>query len=298
MPPQQQGSLTWLLQQLDHVLPVEGAVPDGLARLQSPAKPEEAKGAKGTCWWLTGPPPAVLPLSERVEEATVRLLQETLAWPQAALYDELCRQFGGLLTPDRPLLDACVASYGQELSPGYWQLRLEDWPDARNKAHRRAVLLLVELGRWMDLQVWLAPAERAWLEGPKDPVSQEVGVYSDDGQEWAPCTVIWHDGAAPLYGFALSDRAALSPWLAPPPPALAGIPRYVIVPGGRSVLLAFKMRCCPAYHQILAAHGWTIVKQRHLRRLADMEDLDRAGWGARIGLDPLVERVEEQLALF
>jgi hypothetical protein len=297
-PPAPLRPLAWLRQQMDAVLPAEGAAPAGLLRLQSPAKPEGADGLRGTCWWLTDPSPAASPLSERLEAATVRLLQGTLAWPQAALHDELCRQFAGLLTPAQPLLEACITSYGQELSPGYWQLRPEDWPEARAQARRQAVLLLAEMGRWMDLQVWLAPAEREQLRGPGAPASQQVGPHSDDGREWDPCTVIWHDGAAPLYGFALNDTAALSPWLAPPPPALADLPRYVIVPGGRSVLLAFKMRCCPAYRDILAAHGWTIVKQRHLRRLADMEDLDRAGWHARIGIDPVMERVEEQLALF
>jgi hypothetical protein len=79
---------------------------------------------------------------------------------------------------------------------------------------------------------------------------------------------------------------------------LTDVPRYVVVPGGRSVLLAHKLQRCPEYTSRLAARGWMIVKQRHVRDLADMEDLDRAGWLARIGMDPIVERVEEQLALF
>jgi hypothetical protein len=289
--------LGWLVQQLAAVLPTEGDVPFPLLRLQSPVMAEEEAAAQ-TCWWLSSSESPVPPLSERVEEAAAHLLRGTLAWPEDALHDELCRQFGGLLTPDRPFLDACIASYGQELSPGYWQLRAEDWPQARSQARHQTVLLLVELGRWMNLGVWLAPEERAQLSANSMPSGRERDQPPDGPWQWAPCKVIWHDAGAPQHGFALSDTAALSPWLAPVPPALADFSRYVIVPGGRSVLLAFKLRRCPEYYHRLEAHKWTIVKQRHLRRLADMEDLDTAGWRARIGIDPVLELTEEQLTLF
>ena len=289
--------LAWLMRQLEAVLPLEGPVPDGLLRLRPSGESEEGEVPR-SCWWLADPSAAAAPLSERVERVTVELLQDTLAWPQAPLHDELCHHFRGLSTPERPLLEACIASYSQELSPGYWQLRPEDWPEARAEAHRQSVRLLVQLGRRLDFTVWLAPSERARLGPGWQSVSQEIAQENGDRQGWATCAVIWHEGGAPAHGFALSDTAALSPWLEPPPPALAEVSRCIVVPGGRSGLLAFKLRCCPEYRRRLAAHGWMIVKQRHLRRLADVEDLDRAGWRARIGLDPIVQRVEEQLPLF
>ena len=282
--------LAWLMRQVNAVAPPEGPAPGGL-RWLAPDAELDGKPALGACWWLADPSAAVEPLSERVELATADLLQQTLTWPQGELHDALCRRFRGLLTPERPLLEACIASYGQELSPGYWQLRPEDWPQARVEARRQMVRLLVQSGQRLGFDVWLAEEER---EGDKGEVTLSPPLLVAP----SPLRVVWHEGGAPAHGFALSDTAALTPWLEPPPPALADVPRYIVVPGGRSGLLAFKLRCCPAWRHRLEAHGWMFVKQRQLRRLAEADDLDRAGWRARLGLDPIVERAEEQLALF
>jgi len=292
--------LTWLLEQMESLLPAEGPAPEGLLRLQPTGKVrgEEEGDGKRACWWLADPPETTRPLSEMVEQATVKLLQETLAWPRQPLDDEVCRQFGGLRTPETALLDACISSYGQELSPGYWRLRAEDWPQARAEAHRKTLALLAELGKRLGLTTWLAPEERERLGWTRSPGRQGAEPAHRARPDWAPCTVVWHEERAPVQGFALSDNGGLSSWLAPPPAALAAVPRCVVVPGGRSILIAFKLRCCPEYRQRLAEHGWTIIKQRHLRRLTDMEDLDLTGWWARIGLDPIAEQGEQQLALF
>ena len=292
--------LTWLLQQMEALLPAEGPAPEGLLRLQPTGKVrgEEEGGGTPACWWLADPPQTTRPLSEMVEQVTARLLQETLAWPRQPLHDKICQQFGGLRTPEVALLDACISSYGQELSPGYWRLRAEDWPQPRAEAHRKTLALLTELGKWLGLATWLAPEELARLETTLSPGRQGAESPHTTRPDWAPCTVVWHDEGAPVQGFALSDNAGLSDWLAPPTAALAGVPRCVVVPGGRSILVAFKLRCCPEYRQRLADHGWTIIKQRHLRRLADMEDLDLTGWWARLGLDPIAEQGEQQLVLF
>jgi len=284
--------LAWLMRQLEAVLPPEGPVPDGLRRLAQAAEPEK-KRAPCACWWLADPSAVAEPLSERVERAVTDLLRGTPTWPQMELHDELCRRFRGLLTPERPLLEACIVSYGQELTPGYWQLRPEDRPEARAEARRQMVRLLVQLGQRLGFSVWLAAEVREHVEAMEAEETRRQGDL-----DWAPCAVVWHEEGVPAHGFALSDTAALAPWLEPPPPALAGVLRYVVVPGGRSGLLAFKLHRCPEWRRRLAANGWTFVKYRHLRRLAEVEDLDRARWRARIGLDPIVERPEEQLALF
>jgi len=286
--------LSWLMQQLEAVLPPEGPGPEGLLRLVAAA---EAKRAPCACWWLADPSAAAEPLSERVERAVADLLRSTRVWPQMELLDELCRRFRGLLTPERPLLEACIASYGQELTPGHWQLRPEDGPEARAEAHCQMVRLLVQLGRQLGFDVWWAAQEEECMAAERWPAGGK-GRGVEPKPEWAPCVVVWHEGGLAAHGFALSDTAALSPWLEPPPPTLGELPRYIVVPGGRSGLLAFKLRRCPEWRRRLVAYGWTFVKYRHLRRLAEMEDLDRAGWRARIGLDPVVERREEQLALF
>jgi len=290
-------SLAWLMSQLEAVLPPEGPVPKGLLRLGPARDRAEKAKASQVSWWLMDPP-AQTPLSERAEQAALELLQQTLTWPEQALFDELCRRLHGLATPEQRLLHAIIHSYGQELSPGYWQLRTEDWPRARARLRRQMLELLEQLGLQLGYCVWVAPSERA-LPGPVSPgdgdqEAQQAAV----GQEWAACSVVWHEADQAAYGFALSDSAALSPFLAPPHPALANVLRYAVVPGGRAGLLAYKLNCWPEFGHVLARFGWLLVKQRLVRSLARMQDLDRTAWRERIVLDPISDQVHEQLALF
>jgi hypothetical protein len=284
---------------MEDLLPAEAPAPEGLLRLRPLGKVRGEGEGDGplACWWPAAPRETTRPLSEMVEQATARSLQETLAWPRLALHDEIYRQFGGLRTPEIPLLDACIGSYGQELSPGYWRLRAEDEPQARAGRHRETLVLLAELAEWLGLSTWLAPEEQALLETVGPAARPTAAVATGERPDWFPCSVMWHDKGVPVQGFGLSNSAELSRWLAPPPSALVAVPRCVVVPGGRSSLIAYKLRCCPEYSQRLVHHGWTIIKQRHLRRLTDMEDLDLRGWWARLGLDPIAEK-GEQLALF
>jgi hypothetical protein len=285
--------LAWLMGQLETVLPPEGPLPKRLLRLGPPRDTADKARMAQMCWWLASTP-AQTPLSERVEQAALELLQETLTWPEHALYDELCQRFRGLATPERRMLQAVIRSYGQELSSGYWQLRAEDWPSARARVHGQMLELLERLGLQLGYSVWLAPSERAHPD-PGRPGSD--GPESAAREEWASCSVVWHEGDQAACGFALSDTAALSPFLTPPHPALVNASRYAVVPGGRAGLLAFKLSCWPEFGRLLARSGWMLVKQRHVRSLARMEDLDRPAWRDRIVLDAITERVDEQLAL-
>jgi hypothetical protein len=113
-----------------------------------------------------------------------------------------------------------------------------------------------------------------------------------------PANVVWHVQGDPAFAFAVATQAGLHPWLAAPPDALAGCPRYVALPGGRAGLLDFKLHRCPPWRTRLAWAGWEFVKYRHLRQLAGQPGLNLAGFRARIALDPIVTLPGQQLALF
>jgi len=287
--------LTWLLLQIETLLPATGFPLSGLSRWPSVGAIDSGQ-KQPVHWWLTEQ--ADEPLSERLESATLQALHSTLTWPEQALYEELCRLYSGLLTPDRELIDACVLSYGTELSTGYWQLRAEDWPEARAESSRQTLLHLAELGQRLDYRLWIAPRQQKDLMDMLPDMAQSRRLERAYRPNWEACDLVWQEEGDPVVGFALSDSAALSPWLLPPDPTLASVSRYVILPGGRSNLLAYKLTAWPDLRRHLAAAGWTLVKQRQVRKLAVLDGLDRAGWRARIGLDPIADLVDDQLRLF
>jgi hypothetical protein len=237
--------------------------------------------------WLAEQPSAQPPLADRVEQFVAGQLE---AGPIAAqaLVEAAYAAFPGWLTPDGPLLAACLESYGQA-ADNLLRLRDEDAPPQRSDDLAGILRLLTTLGRRLGFDVWLAPTV-APLVGDDSP---DVGLA-----DWTPANVVWHAAGEPAFAFAAIAQASVHPWLAAPAEALAGCPRYVALPGGRAGLLDFKLRRCPPWRNRLAWTGWEFVKFRHLRELAGQPGLNLAVFRARIGLDPIVTLPGQQLALF
>jgi hypothetical protein len=72
------------------------------------------------------------------------------------------------------------------------------------------------------------------------------------------------------------------------------VPSFLILPGGRAGLLAYKLECDPGLRSI-AGH-WRILKFRHLRRLAGMNGITRAQFDQEFSSDPI--EPPEQMELF
>ncbi|MCC6189722.1 MAG: hypothetical protein IT318_11870 [Anaerolineales bacterium] len=171
--------------------------------------------------------------------------------------------FPETVTPGRSLVFACVHSYAQRLGPDRWQLRAEDEPA------RRAVDLAEILAYLRALGV-------------------RQGFEVDQAN---PQT--WRDAAQPVYVFAVLTSAHLSTHLLGEP--LAGRRRFLVLPGGRAGLAEFKLRRDPRLRPALSGGAWTIVKYRHIRRMAADARLTRATLEPALAADPL--EAARQLAL-
>lgn len=245
--------------------------------------------------WAPVQPTDQVPLADRVEQHFVELLQQGTA-ARSELEMAAYAAFPGVQTPDAALIRACLDSYAEDMDgeQALLGLRKEDQPGRRARERGEMLLRLMTLGHRLGYEVWVGAAGRQAALGLV-PIGRDGPGSSTD---WAPADVVWHEEGQPAHAFALSNLAVLSPWLHQPPPWMGGCPRHVVLPGGRAGLLAFKLRRCPAWATRLAETGWEFVKFRHVRSLAGLEDLTRAGFRARIGLDPIVALPGAQLTLF
>jgi hypothetical protein len=235
-------------------------------------------------------------LSDRVELAVAEILRDLLAVTEDELYRRVCSRFPGPQTPDARLIRLCLFSYGDEHAPGHWRLRSEDDLDARVAETDAVITDLSSLGNRLGFDV-------------------ELGIPRDG--EWA---VRWQDetGHSP-YVFTVRTTAVLGEILfaasslpsvqqystaTPEQASLAIEPDTtpcLTLPGGRAVLVGYKLRHDPRLRQQVARHSWQFLKFRHLRRLLREEadkQLDRYAFKAALGLDPIVEQEEAQLSLW
>jgi len=231
-------------------------------------------------WWLDEPleAEAALPLSDRVELAVAAILRDLLAVTEADLHLRVCARYPGSQTPDGRLVRLCLFSYGDEHASGHWRLRAEDVFEARIAETDAVIADLRSLGQRLSFEVVLGIPRAG---------------------EWA---VRWldADGHA-LYAFAVRTTAVLGDLLLRPPSLEPDTTPCLTLPGGRAVLVGYKLRHDPRLRQQVVGQGWQFLKFRHLRHLVQevaKQQLDRYAFRAALGLDPIVEQSEAQMSLW
>jgi hypothetical protein len=207
-------------------------------------------------WWLRDPEAVETPLSDRVEMALVRTLLKSPGLPLSELDAALCAEFPGLLTPNPELLQVCLESYSEEDPPesGRWRLRPQDLPKARRDD-------LTEIGVLLD------------------QIARQLG-YQAEGED----PLLWLDsqGRTAVVIHLLASAVVGQVLLSPPPPAPQ---RWIVIPGGRANLLAYKLAGDPRLKQ--AAERWRFIKYRQVRYLAESPLLSLDFLDEQLSLDPL-----------
>jgi len=227
-------------------------------RLEAEAKDDLSTGL----WFLPeGVKLAELPLADRVEEAVRYQLLSGQPISTQAVMSAICAGFPGLLTPDQSLVRACLQSYAHEVTREMWQLRPEDAASARA----------------LELDTILAQLRVL-------AVRHAFDVADTNPQAW-------REGGETVYLFAVTTMAALSAhWLGP---RLHARRRFLVLPGGRAELAAFKLRRDPRLKAAMQRDDWVILKFRQVRQMTANTLLTRATLEPAFEADPLDEEVTQ-----
>jgi len=204
------------------------------------------------------------PLADRVERAVVTFLQKNPSSTLLELERGIYPDFPGLLTPSKALVGAVLDSYGV-MEEGSWRLRDED-----NASQRRA-----------ELENMTALIES---------IGERLG-YSAERLDKNAC--IWKEKKKIVRVFYLVVSAVTGRILAENQYPLDKC--LLVIPGGRAGLLTYKEKRDPKLRQRL--EGWSIVKFRLMRALADIPVLTRQTFEEQLISDP-VEQTQGQMMMF
>ncbi|MBN1979207.1 MAG: hypothetical protein JW918_17560, partial [Anaerolineae bacterium] len=236
----------------------------------APAAPvAEQEESQKPLWQLADPTPTVETLTDRVEAQVWELLVQRPTWSPEDLINATYSHLSGPLTPDLALVLICIESYSVQVGQ-VLHLRPEDDPLQRAAELKALRQDLAELGKKLGFRV------------------KQRGKWD----------VRWLEEGKETYIFDVSSTASLAHHLLTRRAADAGAQRCLVLPGGRSHLVTFKLQHNPRLAQIVDKEEWQFIKFRLLRHLIAEEALDRHALKTVLGLDPIAEQEAAQIPLF
>lgn len=233
------------------------------------AQVAEREETEKPLWWLADAPQIADTLADQVETQVWELLIQQRTWDKEALINATYGHLSGSLTPDLALVLVCIESYSVQ-EDATLRLRAEDDPLQRSAEVKTLRKELAELGK-------------------------RLGFRVKRGRGW---DVLWVEEGKEAYVFDISSTASLAQHLLTKRTTDEGTQRCLVLPGGRSHLVNFKLQRDPRLAKIVVIEEWQFIKFRLLRRLLAEEALDRHALKTVLGLDPIAEQEAAQIPLF
>ena len=252
-------------------LPEDGPQPPAFLReaieaaLSAPGAP--VVEIESGLWWLVDAGRAGEPLADRVESAVSEMLQSKDEWDERELLREVYRRFPGDLTPEQPLVAACIVSYTEETGRGRVRLRSEDHAGARAAEMQSMQSALAQLGAQLGYVAEARAGQIVWKEDGATAYTLVVSAMATMGAMW-------------LHGLMLSGAPVL------------------VIPGSRATLFQHKLARDARLRQAVERGAWQFLKFSAVRQMIAHADMDRRAFALALGLDPPLEKPQVQIPLW
>jgi hypothetical protein len=254
------------------------------------------------------------PLDDRLEWGVWGLLSSSREIETRALLRRAYGLFRDIETPDREMVERCIAAYGRQGDDGRWRLREEDGLVRRQADQTLLAAQLIEAGHRLGFKVHvgrdlerrslattfadrgavladlMTDAERAI------PVSR-VSRVSTDALEYVDC--VWYDRGQMVFVWQLEWTARMHRSLVALGEAIPDedhVFRFLAIADERRPLAEFKLRRSPPLADLVRRRGWRFVKWAPLRGWATKPDVALDLLEPVLGLSPEVEQTGHQLA--
>jgi hypothetical protein len=261
-------------------------------------------------WWLTDADDiaaAEVPLADRVEWAVFSLLSTAGPLSERSFFERIAAMFSGHDLPDEALVRLCLDSYrGLKSTPE--QLVTADDLLRRSQEHAELLATIAAAGRRIGMRIWIGRREqtRRLGEGTLGDVLEPSEQHAYLGgispaAELADVDAIWYVRGRAAFLFEVEWTAMLGePLLRRHAriPSDESIVRFLVIAPERTELVRYKLARSPLLRDAIETGNWHVIKSVHLRTFLARDPLDLGDLEPYLGLDPMVERRGEQMALF
>ena len=273
-----------------------------------------AEHAHDTTVYSLAEPIDATPLDDRLEWGVWGLLSASRDVETRTLLRRAYGLFRDVETPDRQLVERCVAAYGHQGEDGRWRLRDEDALVRRQADQTLLAIQLVDAGRRLGFKVHVgrdierrplpeAHAHRGTVladlmtDAERDADIARVSGIRSDALEYFDCA--WYDKGRMVFLWQLEWTARLHRSviaLGEAVPDEDRVFRFFAIADERRPLAEFKLRRAAGTADVVRRRGWRFVKWGPLRSWATRQDVALDLLEPVLGLSPEVEQTGQQLA--
>jgi hypothetical protein len=257
--------------------------------------------------------PDATPLGDRVEWAVWGLLSSAREVDTRSLLRRVYALFRGIETPDRELVERCVAAYATQTDDGRWRLLDQDALVARQASQAQVLAELIDGGHRLGFKVHVGrdverravPASHvergrvlADLVGEAERAGPSRFVRgAAEALDFVDC--VWYDRGHMVFLWQVDWTARIHRSVVALGEAIPDddrVFRFLAVADERTALVHEKLRRAPALAEVVRRRGWRFVKWDPLRRWLQDAQAGLDGLEPVLGLEPAVEQSGQQLA--
>jgi len=222
--------------------------------------------------------------------------------------------FRGIETPDRELVERCVAAYATQTDDGRWRLLDQDALVARQASQAQVLAELIDAGHRLGFKVHVGrDVERRAVpqshqergraladlvgEAERSSGASRFVRGASDALDFVDC--VWYDKGRMVFLWQVDWTARIHRSVVALGEAIPDddrVFRFLAVADERTGLVHEKLRRSPALADVVRRRGWRFVKWDPLRRWLRDAQAGLDGLEPVLGLEPAVEQSGQQLA--
>ena len=231
---------------------------------------EKLGGAKGQLWWFKDKRLVnrleETPLTERVEQTVIRLLQSKGKVTFTDAWKEISVQFPNSLTSDSTSIKAALEQYARQVSGGYWLFQPQ--VHQRFNQHNEIIAILSETGEANGFDIWIGKKEQSefasGIVGSKKELKKYVTAnpskFKDimDLKTVEMIDVLWIKKGNVNAAFEVESTTTMTSGLVRGSNLPPNVPKYLVIPEEREDQLQRKMKS-PMFAERFQTDSWKIL---------------------------------------
>jgi 16S rRNA G966 N2-methylase RsmD len=231
---------------------------------------ERLGGAKGQLWWFKDPNHIArlkeIPLTERVEQTVLRLLQAKGRVTFTDAWEAVSIQFPNSLTSDSTSIKEALEQYARPIAGGYWLLKSQ--VRERVSQHSEIIAVLAEAGHAQGFKIWIGKKEQTDFAGGIFTTRKLLQAYVDadlsnvagieDIKTVEMIDLLWIKGNKVISAFEVESTTTMTSGLVRGSNLSPEVPKYMVIPQEREEQLQRKMKS-PMFAERFELDSWKIL---------------------------------------